>query len=156
MGAISVLFRRNATGTSIVLLSSCDTATANHIWYFGVSAANHLVVSVTAAGVPITTQSGTTTTIVSNTWYHGVLSSDGSAYSMYVDGIAQAIVTSVGTNTGEWLGDVSERDNLVMGARVCNATDMRLNGAVADMRYYSQPMTNIQAADLNARLKAGA
>lgn len=155
MGAVSCLFRRNSTGVWIVLLGSCDTATDENFWLFGVSAANNLVVSVEAAGVPITTQNGTTTVIASGEWRHGVLSSDGSAYSMYVDGIVQSIVTSVGTNTGEWLGDVPLRDSVTVGCRKYNATDLILNGAVADLRYYSQPLTNIQAADLYRRLTGG-
>ena len=155
MGAVSCLFRRNTTGVGIVLLGSCDTATDENRWYFGVSAANRLNVHVDVGGVSVTSQNGMTTTIASGEWRHGVLSSNGSAYSMYVDGLVQEIVTSGGTNTGEWLGDVPLRDSVTVGCRKYNAIDLILNGAVADMRYYSQPLTNIQASDLHARLTRG-
>ena len=155
-GAVSVMFKRDTTGVWIVLLGSCDTATADEYhWTFGVSAGNHLNVSVKEANVSITSQNGDTTTISSGEWHHAVLSSDGSAYSFYVDGLKQHITTSVGTNTGEWLGDVTERDSVTIGCRKYNAVDLMLNGQISDMRYYNQPLLGIQVADLYSRLRLG-
>ena len=154
MGAISMLIRRNTTGVWVALLSSCDTATDENQWTFGVGAGNVLNVNVVAGGVPITSQNGSTV-IASGQLRHVVLSSNGSAYTMAVDGLPETITTSVGTNTGEWLGDVPNRDSVTLGVRQMNARALYLNGMVVDVRYYTQPITALQASDLNSRLKRG-
>lgn len=51
--------------------------------------------------------SGTTTALSANTWYHVVIQSNGTAWSMYVNGTLQTLTrwSGAGTNTGDWFGD---------------------------------------------------
>lgn len=54
--------------------------------------------------------SGTTTALSAGIWHHIVVQSNGTAWSMWVDGVSQTMTqwyTIGGSNNGNWYGDVS-------------------------------------------------
>lgn len=65
----------------------------------------------------------TTTPLVAGTWMRATVQTDGSAWSIYINGTLQALTTWIGTNTGDWFGDISGTSHrLVVGANyVSNA-----------------------------------
>lgn len=58
-----------------------------------------------------------------STWHHVAWVSTGTAYLIYVDGVAQTVSAQlgVGANSGDWFGDVTGADSLIIGARQNNA-----------------------------------
>lgn len=46
------------------------------------------------------------TNLAAGTWYSAVVQSDGSDYSMYLNGVAETLTFWAGSDTGDWLGDV--------------------------------------------------
>lgn len=51
-----------------------------------------------------------------NTFAIVEIHSDGSAYSLLVDGDPQALTISSGSNSGDWWADAADRDNVILGA----------------------------------------
>jgi hypothetical protein len=46
------------------------------------------------------------TTINDNAWHHVAVTSNGSAWSLYVDGSAETLTVTNGSNSGNWVGDL--------------------------------------------------
>ncbi|HRD54627.1 MAG TPA: hypothetical protein PKY96_18465, partial [Flavobacteriales bacterium] len=76
------------------------------------------------------------TSLSASTWYSVVLQSTGSAWSIYLNGSAEALTNVSGSNTGDWLGDVSGTDHrLVFGCQYASNApgqynDCRLNECI--------------------------
>lgn len=90
--------------------------------------------NATANGV-----SAVTTALSAGVWYHVVAQSNGTAWSMYINGTAQTItVWSLGTNTGDWYGDVSGSDHrFAIGANyVSNAIGTAVYAGLVDEVVY--------------------
>lgn len=47
--------------------------------------------------------------------HHVVITSDGSSWKIYVDGVNQSLTSVAGTNSGDWFGDIANRDNINIG-----------------------------------------
>ena len=60
-------------------------------------------------GGTINGYSGTTTALTAGAWTHVVVQSNGTAWSMWINGVSQTLTlwASGGSNTGDWYGDVS-------------------------------------------------
>jgi hypothetical protein len=58
---------------------------------------------------------GTTTALKLGKTYIVRVASSGTAYTMEVDGVSQSLTATSGSNTGDWFGDTSARDNVVVG-----------------------------------------
>jgi hypothetical protein len=90
--------RRNAT-----------TGTGTYVSVVGVSA---------TAGIATAAASATTTALSAGTLYHVVVQSNGTAYSFYINGVAQTVVdwSGFGTlNNGDWFGDKAGASLLTVG-----------------------------------------
>lgn len=57
--------------------------------------------------------SATTTAFAAGAWTHVVVQSNGGAWSMYINGVAQTMTNWLGTgsNNGDWYGDISGSDH---------------------------------------------
>jgi len=76
------------------------------------------------------------TTINAGEWYHVAAVSDGGTYGLYVNGQAETLTVSSGTNNGHWLSDAANRDSITIGCRSKNgAQDYYFNGQIKDVRY---------------------
>lgn len=47
-----------------------------------------------------------TSTVNDGDWHHVAVTSDGSSWSLYIDGSAASTTIPAGTNTGQWVGDI--------------------------------------------------
>ena len=72
------------------------------------------------------------TTLVAGTWNSLAVTSTGSAYALYVNGIAETLTVNTGANNGDWFSDTSSaaRDNIAIGVRKDNTPDMFFNGRI--------------------------
>lgn len=90
------------------------------------------------AGVANAAASGTTTALATGTLYHVVVQSNGTAYSMYVNGVAQTIVDWAGTGVanGNWFGDYAGASLLTVGSNsVLGVSAAFWNGTLDEMVY---------------------
>lgn len=111
--------------------SSSDEATTNH-WLFG----DHI-----ASGSPamdMFQQDGGSgdevfggTNLASATDYLLEWSSSGSAWVLRKNGAAESLSVATGANSGDWFGDVSGRDNFVLGAFKRTTEGGFLDGKIA-------------------------
>ncbi|MDK1020045.1 MAG: LamG domain-containing protein [Candidatus Hydrogenedentes bacterium] len=84
---------------------------------------------------------------------HIAMVSDGSNYFFYVNGVPDTLSQEEGS--GEWLADVSFRDNVNIGALVRSSVIQEFDGTLDDVRYYSDVRTPAEIlADANAGLLA--
>lgn len=71
------------------------------------------VLQVPTNGGIISGYSGTTTALSAGAWTHVVVQSNGTAWSMWINGVSQTMTQwgGTGSNNGNWYGDVSGADH---------------------------------------------
>jgi len=78
------------------------------------------ITGISAAGVVEAAASGTTTALSASTLYHVIIQSNGTAYTMYVNGVSQTVVdwSALGPSVlnGNWFGDYAGPSLLTVGA----------------------------------------
>jgi hypothetical protein len=73
------------------------------------------------------------------------LVSSGSAYNIYIDGIAESLTVLSGTNSGDWFADTLNRDNITIAAESFSTTGYGpLNGSIDEVAVYNYPLTAAQ------------
>ena len=99
--------------------------------------------------------SGTTTALTAGVWYHIVVESNGSAWSMWVDGVSQTMTRWDGfatANNGNWYGDVSGVNHrLSVGTRfMSNAFGPNFYAGLLDEVTYlsGRAMTSPEVAEI--------
>jgi hypothetical protein len=148
-------FETNTAGSVSVWLRP-DTTPANgtnqSFFGYGINAASNAAFHLALRGVSGTirlslqsrlTNNGTVSRIVGDTaistggWVHVVAQGSGSAWTLYVNGVAQTITVESGSNNGRWIGSHSpgSSNNMTWGANwvsnaVVNYFDGRMNEAV--------------------------
>ena len=93
----------------------------NSVFHFGPRRANGTgtptymsIVHRATNGGTINGYSGTTTALTAGAWIHVVVQSNGTAWSMWINGVSQTMTDWFGsgsTNNGDWYGDVSGSDH---------------------------------------------
>lgn len=77
----------------------------------------------------------------STTFYHFAFVSNGTAISMYIDGVSQTVNVTSGSNNGDWVGDMSNVDNLSFG-RLYRPTPVSFHqGTQGGALYYNRALT---------------
>src|SRR3989344_6066257 len=76
-------------------------------------------------------------------WHFVVVTSDGSAYTLYADGVLQTLTVVAGSNNGAWFNDVANRDNIAVGAMIRNTGNPNnpYSGLIDDVRIYDKALT---------------
>lgn len=95
-----------------------------------------------------------TTTTISSAAHIVEWASSGTAYSLRVDNAVQSLTVSGGSNTGDWFGDTSARDNFTIGALVRTTTILYFGGRVAYLGVFDAPLADGDRGDLYAWLGA--
>lgn len=88
-----------------------------------------------------------TTTITVGAWWHTVVTSDGNAWSLYVNGISQALTVPI-ANTGAWWGDLTGSPNSFHIGRIPRGTgNLGLaNAFIDDVLVYDRPILPSEVA----------
>ena len=84
------------------------------------------------------------TTMDKNKWYHVVVISNGSQYFMYVNGTLQTITVLLGSNNGNWLGDVTATNPVVSAigrGRRDGSWQYPFIGLIDDVRIYDRALS---------------
>jgi len=115
-GAISVWFIKDDANDPDTIFCHTDLATNDYYIWFFVGSNNYLNFIYRngsgTAGDDYALYYGDTT-ISTSTWYHGVLSTDGSAWKLYVNNSEESLSDGLGgsNNTGNWFGDLDPNDH---------------------------------------------
>ena len=114
-----------------VIISGCDDSANTNAMFFYYDEPEEQLAVVGDAGNKVV---GGTTDINDGQWHHAVLTSDGSAYKIYLDGKEESLTVSSGSNNGNWWGDISGIDLWNIGIHD-KATDPFL-GAISNLSIY--------------------
>jgi hypothetical protein len=147
-GTISAWVKLTAyPGSGGTIFSSADEATAavNKAMRLYVTSGGHLIFQQHTGAATSTVMGDSVLGL--NTWYHVAVTSDSSAWALYVDGRTQSL-TVTGSNNGNWFADTPNRDSVSIGALVQSSVVYRFTGAIDDVRVYSETLTQPQIAYL--------
>lgn len=132
-GSILIRFKASASGSYKALLSSSDIAGDNNFLTFGINQTTGVLrISFKDGGAQNDVLF--TTDVTDDVWHIAEFKSDGSSYTLILDG-ADDPVTS-GINNGNWFADVSDRDNVTVGALTRSSTDSYLLGVIDSINIY--------------------
>lgn len=120
------------------IVSSSDEATLEHRFAFRVSNIGNILEIIQDNGDPINTVIATTD-LADDTWHQVVCSSNGSAYTFYVDAIVDPITS--GANDGAWFGDTDDRDNLTIGMIEHTSRASFFNGLIDEVLIFNKALT---------------
>jgi hypothetical protein len=145
-GTISGWIYPTAIGSTQYIFSSCDTLTANYYLALGISAAGKLFVTQKNNDTADIITGSTTLSV--NTWYYVSCVSSGTAYALYVNGAAESLTVTAGSNAGDWFADTLYRDNVILGALYTSAISGYLTGCIDSLRIYSRALTSTEVLNL--------
>ena len=84
-----------------------------------------------------------------NTWYHVAVTSDGSSYTLYLNGAEVTKTFVTGSDTGDWFADTANRDNVCVGILKYNSTYANwLDGLATEVVVYDTPLSAGQISTL--------
>jgi hypothetical protein len=91
--------------------------------------------------------SGTTTPLAAGAWTYCEIETNGTTWSMRVNGVTQTMTAWVGSNTGDWLGDISGASHkMVIGNQyLSNALGSPWFAGVLDEINYFSAITGAQS-----------
>jgi len=146
-GTIAAWVKLKTLGISNYFFTACDVD--NNVFYFifRVSTLNRL--NITQKSNDTDDSILGNTTFVADRWYHVVVTSDGSTYAMYVNGAPEVLSSLSGANTGDWIADTANVDNLAIGA-LNRQTKAYSNTIVGEIVYFNTALTPAQVAQLYA------
>jgi len=73
--------------------------------------------------------------------YRAIWKSDGTAYALRLNSAAEALTVGAGANTGDWLGDTSNRDNCTIGALKRAAESAFFSGWLSEILLWDSDLT---------------
>ena len=137
-GTITAWIKIDALGANMAIWATNDEATAFlYRMTFAVDGSGVGVVRHRNGGATNSVYGDTVLT--TDTWYHVALTSSGSAYAMYVNGVPQGLT---GTNDGNWIADIGVfRDNVTLGSERATFDTNLFDGTIKDVRYYSAALS---------------
>jgi hypothetical protein len=141
LGTISAWVNLSGIGAEQVIFSSSDEASNVRWFQLAISATNLLEVHQEDNDVADVVEGDTV--FAASAWRFVTLVSTGAAYLLYVDGVAETLNVTSGANGGDWLGDTSARDNVMIGAyEELAGVSGDFGGTVRDVRYYSRALSS--------------
>jgi len=143
-GAIEGWFRSSSVANNQTLVASGDTATTDYYisLYVGITTGLIIFNQVT---VGVSSKVTGATNVCDGKWHYIVVSSSGTAWTILLDGVPEALTPTGGGNNGNWYADTANRDNLTIGAIVISSTASYTIGVIGWTRIYSRPMLQSEA-----------
>ena len=136
-GTISFWFRLGAVGATQTIFSSSDEGSDVRFLNVLVTNTNYLAVHQVDNDVADIIRGGTA--LVAGKWYRADVVSDGSAYAIYLDKVAETLTISAGANNGDWFADTANRDNVTIGCmQQAGGLVNMFTGQIANVEVYSE------------------
>lgn len=73
--------------------------------------------------------------------YHIVVTSSGTLWKIYVNGIEDTTTDIANTNNGNWIGDLNAQDNVAIAALDRGTPEGHTNGIIDEVAYYDRPLS---------------
>ncbi len=146
LGTIIAWINPGAIGSQQVIFGSSDKDTnfQNYL-FFILLATNKLSFGGSIGGGGRGVDGSTT--FIANQWRHVAVVSSGTAWSLSVDGVAEALTVPV-LNDGTWWADVSSRDSNSIGGIMNNSAVTQLwTGDISVVRVYDEVFTQTMLLD---------
>lgn len=135
-GTIMAWMNLGAIGSVQTILGSADTGTTSYYLELAVYSNNKIAVLQRNNDTADIVYGSTT--LIANRWYFAALVSTGTAYALYIDGIAETPTVDSGANAGDWFADTTLRDNITCGGLLRSSLTTAMNGKLSDIRVYSE------------------
>ncbi len=146
-GTFAAWVKPSTIAKAICMISSSDEATDNYIIEWSLTNAGKQFLYVYEAGGVIGSATGTEILVLDD-WQHIAVVSYGDSYGFYLNGQIDAVAGG-GTDSGAWLGDVAERDNIVVGGLVYNSGPiLEFEGVLANVQAFNVPLTQDEVLSL--------
>lgn len=129
--AVAAFDALNGVGT---ICSSADESSSTRWLNFRPTSTGHIGFEQRNGGVFDHVRGDTA--LSTGQWYILEVHSDSSAYSLYVQDVAQTITVISGANTGDWFADTAGRDNFMVGAMTRTGTSQFLDGLIGELIIY--------------------
>ena len=140
-----------------VFFSSTDAATGDYYKHFFIGGGDGKLYVKCKDSSEVYELRSTNAIVGDGTWHHVAVVSNGSAISMYIDGVAETVAVAGGSNNGDWFGDMtgSKLDDVTIGCKIDNGgAGSFFDGCIADVRYYSDAITATEVATLASKINA--
>lgn len=86
-------------------------------------------------------------TLTTTNWYHVVVTSNGSSWTIYVNGVAQTLGVIAGSNQGQWLSSLSGNTyTMYIGQGASGYSNF--NGLIDDVRIYNRALSVAEVSAL--------
>lgn len=144
IGTISFWAKLTNSAENYMIISS-DTATTNYYLCAGIASGK---VFVQQYSTPSNNYVYGTTAVNDGQWHHVVITSNGSAWTFYIDGTVDAGNILVGSNNGNWFADTANRDNVVIGALKRTSVSDYFSGSLDDVRIYNRVLSTAEVLQL--------
>ncbi len=141
-GCFACWFKTSTTANQTIFVSA-DTGTDVHQLYILVRSDD--VLGIVQSDNDANDAVKGTTNVVDGKWHLAGWVSTGTAWILYLDGVAEGLSVTSGSNSGDWFADTTLRDNIGLGARLKSTNDNFFNGQLALARVTSDVPTASQA-----------
>lgn len=162
-GALLLRFKLRATLTAngtVSFAGAGSTSGANNVLLLlGARRRDATAAGVTRLDITVRTTNGGTvhgimgsTNLAAGTWYSVVVQSNGSSYSMYLNGVAETLNVWTGSNTGDWIGDLVHGASLryTSGAGYQGgASTSHWNGHLDEVLYANRDLTSTEITEFH-------
>jgi hypothetical protein len=158
LGSISIWFRTDDAGIR-TMFGTCDTGTTTTFWRIRL---NGGVFSLTQRenNDVFDTIEGTTTGLNDNAWHHVVVTSNGTRYKFYIDGVDEGTLTvDNGTNSGDWFADtglVAPRDTFTVGVFQRSTDTHFWEDDLQSLKVWDRELSAAEVTDLYNKGRDGA
>ena len=136
------------TATTGTIFSSSDVIADDYHFQFGVYQSK-LNIWLQNGGSSMQVQSNST--VNSGSWTFVALSSNGTRHQMYING-GSLTALFINTASGEWLGDIIDRDNITIGALKRAIFADYFDGTIDEVGIWS---VELSTSELNAVYNSG-
>lgn len=157
-GAVMMRMKLNAIlgsdGSRAALSAGSENAANNTQWNLGYRRRDATFSGVTRLGITTrATNAGTvngvmgSTNLAASTWYSVLYQSSGTVHSIYLNNVAETLTAWVGTNQGDWIGDLTTSGvkRLAMGALfVSNAASSYFDGLIDEVLVVNRVLTTAE------------
>jgi hypothetical protein len=148
VGSVTAMVKTDAVGALHTIFASSDEASDVRYLKLSINVAGYLEISQSNNDVADVVRGSTV--LAADTWYHVACVCTTTGWVLYVNGVAETLTVTAGANSGDWLADTADRDNVTIGALRKTAVSEYWDGDVKDVRYYSaRSLTAAQIALLS-------
>ena len=129
------------------IFASADVLTNNELFHVQIQASTGRVRLVIIQG-GVNRVISVTNPITNGAYYYGYIESNDTSYTMSLNGVVETLIVVSGTNNGDWLANVSNRDNLSLGS-IIRATPVYGKTKINKLLYSNATLTTAEKAAIN-------